>query len=167
MVDTAFNGTGNVNWTSLSNDTPLLDTWTVIEISQELSDGEYHLKVLVDDNLSFSIVNPNPQDFENVKVYASDPWYTAQPGSIKDLTIQIKECKTIVLSEDSIVGYKASNVLTEEDEEREGAVGNYWLAGGGQKDFLLDLGCYQTINTLKIVNTRNAHVNDRATRDFR
>ena len=167
MVETALNGTGNVNWKSLSNDTSPLDTWIKIEISQELSDGEYHLKVLIDDDLSYSIVNPNPQVFDNVKVYASDPWYTAQRGSIKELTIQIKECKTIVLSEDSIVGYKASNVLAEEDDEREAGVGNYWLAGGGQKDFLLDLGCYKTLNSLKIVNTRNAHINDRATRDFR
>ena len=28
--------------------------------------------------------------FENVKVFAADPWYEAQPGSIKNLKINVK-----------------------------------------------------------------------------
>ena len=28
--------------------------------------------------------------FENVKVFAADPWYEAQPGSIKNLKISVK-----------------------------------------------------------------------------
>ena len=36
----------------------------------------------------WSVVNTQPKEFKYVKVYASDPWYEAQSGSIYDLTIK-------------------------------------------------------------------------------
>ena len=42
----------------------------------------------------YSVEIDKPQAFDNVKVYASDPWRTTQPGEIKDLTIEIKEYTT-------------------------------------------------------------------------
>ena len=34
--------------------------------------------------------------FRNVKVFAADPWYKAQPGFVKDLSIKIKEAVELV-----------------------------------------------------------------------
>ena len=44
---------------------------------------------------------------------------------------------------------------------------NYWLAPdeeGGE--FLLDLGCEETLNTVELVNTHNAAARDRAKKRF-
>ena len=149
---------------------PLLDRWTTIEISQEISEGKYIFKILIDNDLVYSVEIHKPQSFDNVTVYASTPSQTAQPGSIKDLTIQIKDCKTIVLSEDSfgdLATYQASNVLTEEDDKLISDVANFWLAGTGKQHFVLDLGCIKTLNMIKMINTRNPPANDRATRNYR
>ena len=35
-----------------------------------------------------AVENSQPEEFHNVKVYASDPWYPAQPGSIRNLVIE-------------------------------------------------------------------------------
>ena len=163
-----FDGTETVS--HYIKDKPLLDQWTTIGISQELSEEKYIFKILLENNLVHSVEIDNPQSFDNVKVYASSPWRTAQPGSIKDLTIEIKDCKTIVLSEDSFGGlatYQASNVLTAEADKLISGVANYWLAGTGQEHFILDLGCIKTLNTVEMINTRNALSNNRSTKDFR
>ena len=68
-----------------------LNVWTNIDISQRLFEGQYMFRILVDNNKLFSTENNKAEQFSNVSVYASSPWMTAQPGSIRNLTIQISK----------------------------------------------------------------------------
>ena len=61
--------------------------------------------------------------------------------------------------------FAASRVLTRQTKEEWGK--SYWLTPyrrGGQ--FIMDLGCVKTINTIELVNTHNAHSKDYSTRGF-
>ncbi|XP_047141043.2 uncharacterized protein LOC105847881 [Hydra vulgaris] len=70
-------------------DTPplLLDSWSTIQICQDIHDGIYLFSVYINGKFFQSIANNMPQAFKNVLVYASDPWYNAKDGFIKDLKI--------------------------------------------------------------------------------
>ena len=82
----------------------------------------------------------------------------------------IKECDeanaTIYSGDTNRVDmFPASHVLTRQVVEQYGK--NYWLLPhkrGGQ--FILNLGCVKTINTIELVNTHNAHSRDYSTRGF-
>jgi len=84
---------------SLNNDmnqqihlpTPTIDKWTKIRMFQKIEDGNTKIKLFINDKEMLSALNYKPTSFENVKVYASDPWHSAQPGSIKDLSINFIE----------------------------------------------------------------------------
>ena len=61
--------------------------------------------------------------------------------------------------------FLASHVLTRQVVEEWGK--SYWLAphrGLGQ--FIMNLGCVKTINTIELVNTHNAHGKDWSTKGF-
>ena len=82
----------------------------------------------------------------------------------------IKECKeanaTIYSGDTNHVDYyPASHVLTRQFVEESGK--SYWLLPhrrAGQ--FILNLGCLKTINTIELVNTHNANGRDFSTRAF-
>ena len=61
--------------------------------------------------------------------------------------------------------YPATYILTRQMKEESGK--SYWLSPfrrGGQ--FILDLGCEETINTIELVNTHNANGRDWSTKGF-
>ena len=62
--------------------------WTDIFIQQAERAGRYVIEVIVNGEIIVSMVNYDPYVFANVKVYVSDPWYSAQPGFIKDFTFK-------------------------------------------------------------------------------
>ena len=72
--------------------TPVVGAWTTIEMSQELTDGRYMIKQIVDGRLVHSWENTQPQSFENVSVYASSIYKSqiSQPGIIRGLLIRGK-----------------------------------------------------------------------------
>ena len=82
----------------------------------------------------------------------------------------IKECEeanaTIYSGDTNNVKYfPASHVLTRQSVEEWGK--SYWLLPhrrAGQ--FIMNLGCPKTINTIELVNTHNAHSRDYSTRAF-
>ena len=77
-----------------------LKQWTNVEISQRLEGNVYIYRIKINGEVVFTEKNEQPKSFENVKVYASDPWYPAQDGSIKDLYIihgEPRECCLIFL----------------------------------------------------------------------
>ena len=78
-------------------DRPKLDEWTSIEISQEQEGGKFIYKIVIGDKEIHSVENTNPVEMKSLKVYASDRWYPAQPGSIKALLIQTKLGEVFVL----------------------------------------------------------------------
>ncbi|XP_047146021.1 uncharacterized protein LOC124818955 [Hydra vulgaris] len=69
-------------------DAPPLNVWTHVVISQQRIDDKYVFTIDVNGTNAFSENNANPQKFENVKVFASDPWYPSQDGSIKNLILE-------------------------------------------------------------------------------
>ena len=69
---------------------PEIDKWTKIQMFQKIENGNTKIKLFINEKEILSTVNFKPTRFENVKVYASDPWDPAQPGSIKNLSIKIK-----------------------------------------------------------------------------
>ena len=64
--------------------------WAKIEVGQELigSDFFYNINTTISGYLSmFSNKNSMPSEFENVKLFASSPWYQPASGVIKNLQI--------------------------------------------------------------------------------
>ncbi|XP_065640235.1 uncharacterized protein LOC124815249 isoform X2 [Hydra vulgaris] len=89
-IDAPVNGNGNYYFYSK----PLsLQKWIKITIKQYLSDANYYYTVEIDGETSHFVKNTNPQVFQNVKLYVSDPWRAAQPGYIRKLFIR---CQNIV-----------------------------------------------------------------------
>ena len=63
---------------------PQLRTWSKIEVKLVFEGDSY--KILFNNGTKTKPVL-SPEIFEDVKVYASDPWNEAQPGKIRDLCI--------------------------------------------------------------------------------
>ncbi|XP_065671471.1 uncharacterized protein LOC136089417 [Hydra vulgaris] len=87
----------------------LLNSWSTIQVCQDIVDGNYLTSAYINGKLVQSIVNNNPQTFENVLVYAADPWYVATDGYIKDLKViagndnLIEDLKEHALIKDNLV----------------------------------------------------------------
>ena len=64
-----------------------VNQWSLIEVRQILKDGSYIYIIKINGEVVFSEKNLQAQSFNDVKVYAGDPWYEAQDGSIKNLYI--------------------------------------------------------------------------------
>ena len=88
---------GKVSYVTWSKPVPTPGQWVNIEIGQEkvptrrVSQG-YVMKfsITVDGTRKRYVTNSKPSDFENVKVYASTPWYNPVSGAIKNLLIETK-----------------------------------------------------------------------------
>ncbi|XP_065662137.1 uncharacterized protein LOC100207579 isoform X3 [Hydra vulgaris] len=63
-----------------------LNQWTNIEVTQVLKDTLYKYTIKIN-GVVYSVFNNQSQSFDNVKVYASNPWSEAQNGSIKNFFI--------------------------------------------------------------------------------
>ena len=57
------------------------------EICQLMEGSDYILRIKVNEEMFFSEKNNNPRLFENVKIYASDPWNDVLPGTINNFFI--------------------------------------------------------------------------------
>ena len=75
----------NPNFTR-DNISPPLGEWTSVVVSQLKST----FSIYINGTDPSSVENPEPKEFSNVKVFASDPWWDAQLGSIFSLTIKTK-----------------------------------------------------------------------------
>ena len=62
-----------------------LNKWHHFRVTQTLREKQYIYTVYMNDNVIVTKVNTRPQDFKNVKVFAADNIYEAQPGYIKNL----------------------------------------------------------------------------------
>ena len=85
FVMSAVSGDSNYIHYSLQ---PPMGVWTNIQVSQTLEDERYMYRIVVGGEEVHAVENTEPAEFENVKVYASNPWYDAQPGSIRNLVIE-------------------------------------------------------------------------------
>ena len=64
--------------------------YTNIEIIQEIENCKMMFRVFINGVEEHQVENTDPRVFENVAVYAGDPWHTAYGGYIEDLSIFVK-----------------------------------------------------------------------------
>jgi len=70
---------------------PSVGKWTKIRVSQELlNTNKLMYRVIIDGVEKINVENKNTGLFQNVKVFAANPWHHAQPGFVKGLIIQVK-----------------------------------------------------------------------------
>ena len=70
-----------------------------------------------------------------------------------------------VISQDSYSdNFKVELALRHANKEEHGK--NYYLTPNQGGEFLLDLGCEDSFNTVELVNTHNANYKDRSTKEF-
>ena len=62
-----------------------INTPTQIQIRQTSERLAYTYQILIDGKLWVEQLNNNARVFHNVSLYASDPWYPAQDGEIRNL----------------------------------------------------------------------------------
>ena len=86
-IECSYNNTGNRHF---SLPAPQVGKWTQITFIQENLSGKLRYRLLMDGVEKVNIENPQDKHFNNVRVYASDPWYNGQPGYIKNLSVKGK-----------------------------------------------------------------------------
>ena len=64
-----------------------LKQWSSINISQKLVNLDYIYNIYLNKSIVYSTVNSKPVVLSNVQVYAANPWYGAQSGFIRNLSI--------------------------------------------------------------------------------
>ena len=64
--------------------------YTNIEIIQEIKECKMMFRVVINDVEVHKVENTDPRVFENVAVYAGDPWHMAYGGYIENLSIFVK-----------------------------------------------------------------------------
>ena len=85
VVLSAINGIHN-HHTDLTS--PKQGLWTRIVVSQELNMGRLMYTVSVGGKQVFAVENLLSKRFHGVKVFCSDPWHPAQPGLVRNITIE-------------------------------------------------------------------------------
>nr|XP_047124211.1 coadhesin-like [Hydra vulgaris] len=85
VVSSAINGIKNK---ILTIKTLSLNEWASIKVVQQLVNGSYNFSVAINGNVITSVINLQPIEFSNAKVYASDPWNPAQSGFIRNLIVR-------------------------------------------------------------------------------
>ncbi|XP_065652538.1 uncharacterized protein LOC136079842 isoform X2 [Hydra vulgaris] len=85
---------GNIN-SEFETKNPLpLNVWSSIRIEQTLKNSAYVYAIYVNGSIQYEIENKDPRQFKDVKVYISDPWYTAHDGDIKELFVVNRDTKS-------------------------------------------------------------------------
>ena len=78
----SINGNGN----SCTNINIGTNEWIKIKVSQNANpDGSYIFQLSMDGAIVWSVLNNQAVDFENVKLFASDPWYPSFDGKLRNL----------------------------------------------------------------------------------
>ena len=67
-----------------------LNQWIAIIISQSKVGGDYHFKYEMNGKVIYTKKNTKPQQYENVKIYISDPWYPPVPGYVRNVYLKGK-----------------------------------------------------------------------------
>ena len=89
VIATTLNGKVSVA-KFLEKTSPVINQWTSVEIGQERKGSDYIFSLVMRGVTLWSAKNTKPQEFSNVKVFASSDWYVAQSGHIRGLKIENK-----------------------------------------------------------------------------
>ena len=88
-ITSAINGNMNFYYETPTTPVPL-NKWLTINISQTKVNDAYHYKIEMDGELVYTVENRQPREFQNVKIYISDPWNIADPGYVRNVHIKGK-----------------------------------------------------------------------------
>jgi len=83
-VCSAVSGSGNNCYNSAAFS---VGQWVNLKVIQQLVNGKYEYDVLIDGSRVYSLVNSQPREFNDVKVYLTDPWYLNLNGQVRNLEI--------------------------------------------------------------------------------
>ena len=89
LISSAVNG--KYSYAKYFKSLPAKGKWINIEIGQELEESEMTYYIIIGGKKVHSTVNSEPEEFENVKVFSSSPWYTPVSGLIRNLLIENKD----------------------------------------------------------------------------
>ena len=67
-----------------------LNKWIIINVSQTKIGTEYQYVVETNGKVLDTVKNTKPQEFENVKIYISNPWSLAVPGYVRNVYLKGK-----------------------------------------------------------------------------
>ena len=62
-----------------------LNKWVIIDVSQTKVAGGYQNTVKMNGNVVYTENNTNTRQSENMKIYITDPWYSAVPGYVRNV----------------------------------------------------------------------------------
>ena len=82
LICSDVSGNSNYCWTSKSIP---VNTIIQIQIRQIREGNSYIYQILIDGRVHHEVINSRPRVFHEVKLYASDPWYAAQKGEMRNL----------------------------------------------------------------------------------
>ena len=78
---------GNANYCQDIHNFIKINEWFSLNISQQLTNGKYMYKIETNGTVFHEVENKEPATFDNVEVYVSNPWYPANPGSIRKIIV--------------------------------------------------------------------------------
>ena len=61
--------------------------WTPVQVVQGKFSEKYHFNISIGDK-ELCTINQRAENFSNIQVYASSPWFQSQPGKIRRLRIE-------------------------------------------------------------------------------
>ena len=64
--------------------------WISLNVSQTKVGNDYQYKVELNEEVLHMVKNTQPQEFEDVKIYISEPWDPAFPGYVRSVIIKGK-----------------------------------------------------------------------------
>ena len=80
---------GNKNYCFNSEPLPLNRASTIIvQQIQTVVGDQYHYEIIINGNKVISVLNTQPEKFDNVKYFASDPWYKPAKVSMKNFKVK-------------------------------------------------------------------------------
>ena len=80
---------GNKDYTTNIDSIPL-NEWIIINVSQTKIGTEYQYVVEVNGKVLHTVNNTKPKEFENVKIYISNPWSLVVPGYVRNVYLKGK-----------------------------------------------------------------------------
>ena len=91
LVHIASSVNGEISYNYKTPPSPIqLKKWVTINISQTKVGDVYQYKMSMNGEVMKMANNTQPQEFLNVKIYISDPWFEAVPGYVRNVTIKGK-----------------------------------------------------------------------------
>jgi len=90
-IMSVINGNSNYQY-DIDSEALTLTTkkWYTFELSQLLIGNEYLFNVKIDDKTYWNKANKKAEQFDNVAIFAGDPWWNPAAGKMRNVTVKLK-----------------------------------------------------------------------------